>query len=88
MIRFSRTVMSGNSRRASGTDPMPRRTIAWVGRPVMAAPSKLTVPLRGRTRPRMTFIVVDLPLALPPSRHTISPSPTVIDRSKWTCTGP
>ena len=32
----------------------------------------LTVP-RGRTSPRITFIVVDLPLALPPSRQTMCP---------------
>jgi hypothetical protein len=33
----------------------------------------------------MVFIVVDLPLALPPSSETISPSPTVrlFPRSAW-----
>ena len=44
-----------------------------VGRPSMRAPSKRTSPERGATRPRITFIVVDLPLALPPSRQTMRP---------------
>ena len=35
-----------------------------------------------------TGMVVDLPEALPPSKQTIWPRPTVSDRSKWTCTGP
>ena len=85
---FSRTLMSANSRRASGTEPMPRRTICGVVRPISEAPSNVTSPERGFTRPRMIFIVVDLPLALPPSRQTIWPRPTVIDRSKCTWTGP
>ena len=35
----------------------------------------MTSPLVGITMPRIVFIVVDLPEALPPSRQTISPSP-------------
>src|SRR5689334_11125069 len=42
-------------------------------------------PALGRTRPRMLFSVVDLPAALPPSRHTISPLSTSrsIPRNTW-----
>ena len=76
IIRFSSTVMRPNRRRASGTSVMPRLTIAWVARPSMRWPAKWTLPWRGRTTPRMVFIVVDLPDALPPSRQTISPSRT------------
>ncbi len=86
--RFSRTLMSPNSRRASGTEPTPRRTICGVVRPLVGWPSKRTVPDCGFTRPRTIFMVVDLPDALPPSRQAIWPRPTVSDRSKWTCTGP
>jgi hypothetical protein len=38
--------------------------------------------LCGLSKPRMIFIVVDLPLALPPSRQTICPCSTVRLRSK------
>jgi hypothetical protein len=43
----------------------------------MRRPNSCTVALFGLTSPRMVFMVVDLPQALPPSRETISPSPTV-----------
>ena len=36
----------------------------------------------------MTFIAVDLLLALPPSRETIRLRPTSIERSKWAWTTP
>ena len=62
--------------------------ICGVGRPVIGAPSSITAPERGFTRPRITFMVVDLPLALPPSRQTIWPRPTSMVRSKWTWIGP
>jgi hypothetical protein len=55
---------------------MPRRTMSPVGRPLRRSPSNSTVPVCGRTRPRIVFMVVDLPEALPPSRHTISPRRT------------
>jgi hypothetical protein len=42
----------------------------------MHSPLNVTVPERGVIRPRMTFIVVDLPLALPPSNETMRPSPS------------
>ena len=76
--RFSRTVIAPNRRRASGTEPSPRRMICGVGRPVIGCAVEAS---RRRSaacsRPRMTFMVVDLPLALPPSRQTIWPRPTV-----------
>ncbi len=73
---FSQTVMRPNTRRASGTSEMPRRTMSPVLKPLMVSPSNETEPERGRTMPRMVFIVVDLPDALPPRRHTISPAET------------
>ena len=72
--RFSRTVMRPNSRRASGTSEMPRPTIDCVGSRSMRSPPNCTLPERARTMPRIVFIVVDLPEALPPSRQTISPA--------------
>ena len=69
--------MRGNSRRASSTGAMPRRTRSLVGMSWISAPSNSTRPLAGRTTPMMVFMVVDLPLALPPSRQTISPRPIV-----------
>ena len=66
--------MRGKTRRASGTGAMPRRTISLVRSVWIASPRKVTVPGAGRTRPRMVFIVVDLPEALPPRSDTISPS--------------
>lgn len=85
---FSRTLISPNNRRASGTEAMPRRTICGVVSPISEAPSNVTSPERGFTRPRMIFIVVDLPLALPPSRQAMWPRPTLIDRSKCTWAWP
>ena len=73
--------MAPNRRRASGTEPSPRRMIFGVGRPVIGSPSRITSPERGFSRPRITFMVVDLPLALPPSRQTICPRPTSIEKS-------
>jgi hypothetical protein len=55
---------------------------------VIGSPAKRTTPDVGFTSPRMIFMVVDLPLALPPSRQTICPRPTMKERSKCTCTGP
>jgi len=80
--------MAPNRRRASGTEPTPRRTICGVAKPVIVWPSRMTSPERGFKRPRITFMVVDLPLALPPSRQTIWPRATSIDRSKCTWIGP
>ncbi len=57
--------------RHAAPDPVARSTAR--SRP---RPANSTVPLRGWTMPRIVFSVVDLPEALPPSRHTSSPSPT------------
>ena len=46
---------------------------AMMGGVMHCSPSKLTDPVVGRTIPIIVFMVVDLPLALPPSRQTISP---------------
>ena len=67
---------------------MPARTISAGVSPWMGRPSQSTSPAKGWTRPRMLFMVVDLPDALPPSRQTSSPSPTVSETSQSTCTWP
>ena len=69
--------MRGNSRRASSTGAMPRRTRSLVASFSIGWPSNTTLPRAGRTTPMMVFIVVDLPQALPPSNDTISPRPIV-----------
>src|SRR3954467_13311394 len=74
IARFSHTVIRPKTRRASGTSEMPRRTISPVDSPSRRFPSNSTVPACGRTMPRIVFIVVDFPEALPPSRQTISPA--------------
>src|SRR6266567_2449441 len=51
-------------------------TISPVNFCSMGCSSKSTEPERGRTRPKMVFIVVVLPAALAPSRQTISPGLT------------
>jgi hypothetical protein len=65
---------------------MPRRTIWEVLRPSIRSPLNETVPVTGLTNPRIVFIVVDLPEALPPSRQTSSPSRTWSEMpcSAWT----
>jgi hypothetical protein len=75
-------------RRASGTSEMPRLTMASVGSPSIRWPSNSTVPWRGRTMPRMVFIVVDFPEALPPRRQTISPACTSRSMAFRTWIGP
>ena len=71
--------MRGNTRRASGTGAMPRRTISRGRQRVdRLALDRSRCPRAGRTRPRIVFIVVDLPDALPPSSDTISPSWIVV----------
>jgi hypothetical protein len=62
-----------NRRRFSGTIEMPISTRCWVGSSLTRWLSRKTSPADGTTNPRMVFSVVVLPLALPPSRHTISP---------------
>src|ERR671929_240097 len=50
MSTFSRTVMAPKSRRASGTDPMPRPITRGVGRPEIGSSSNKTSPERERPR--------------------------------------
>ena len=60
-------LLGGNASGKSTT----MKIILGLVKPSVEAPSKVNSPERGFTRPRMIFIVVDLPLALPPNRHTI-----------------
>ena len=72
--------MRGNSRLASSTGAMPRRTRSAVDSRSIGTPSNSTEPVVGRTTPMMVFIVVDLPLALPPSRrHDLAFADRVVD---------
>ena len=66
--------MRGNSRRASSTGAMPRRTRSAMLTPVERLPVEDHLAAVGTTTPMIAFIVVDLPEALPPSRQTISPA--------------
>ena len=79
--------MGANRRRFSGTIAMPRPMRWLVERVVTSSPLNVIVPLRERTMPRIVLSVVDLPEALPPSRHTSSPSFTSRLRSwrMWIC---
>jgi hypothetical protein len=86
--RFSSTVMSGNSLRFSGTIETPRFTTSVVDRPETTSPSSRTWPDDGETYPRIVFNVVVFPLALPPSRHTISPGKISMSTSRRTETRP
>ncbi len=86
--RFSYTVIRGNSRRASSTGAIPRRTRSLVASRSIACPSNMTVPLVGRTTPMIVFIVVLFPHAFPPSRQTISPCPISYDTDFNTCRSP
>jgi len=45
----------------------------------MRAPSKVTVPDRGRSAPAIDFSSVDLPAPLAPATQTISPLSTSIE---------
>ncbi len=83
--RFSSIVICGKTRRASGTEAIPPVTRDLVEECVMSLPRNRIAPCFTLTRPRIVFIVVDFPEALPPSSDTISPSPTVsvLPRSAW-----
>ncbi len=56
--------------------------------PDTTSPSSTISPLVGVTMPRIVFSVVVLPLALPPSRQTISPARISMSTSFSMCTGP
>ena len=68
--------MEWNSRRASGTGATPMAMIFPVDSPSIRSPAKYMAPDTGFTSPRMVFIVVVFPDALPPRRETTSPSKT------------
>ena len=67
MPRLRATVSVGQSRRSSGTQPMPARAISWVGLRVTSRPSNRTAPRRGRVRPRIERSIVVLPAPFGPS---------------------
>ena len=75
-------VISGKMRAPRARSRFRRGSPDGSGSPSIRAPSNVTVPERGASSPRMIFIVVDLPLALPPSSETMRPSPTSSERSK------
>ena len=78
-IRFSRTVRLLKMRRPCGTSAMPRAAIASGGSRVMSAPNTSTLPPRAGRSPTTTFMQVDLPAPLRPSRPSRRPSPSAND---------
>ena len=88
MTRFSLTVIFPKSRRPSGTIVKPRETTWGVVSVSMRSPSKMTSPSYGDTIARIVFSVVDLPAALGPSKHTISPGRASRLMFRRTSTGP
>src|SRR5262245_61554153 len=72
--RFSRTVRLLNTRRPWGTRATPWAAMTSGARPVSTAPWTTTWPRRGGRRPTVTFIVVDLPAPLRPSKPRSRPS--------------
>ncbi len=61
---------------------MPPAVMTCCGLPSMRAPSKVTVPERGRSAPAMDLIKVDLPAPLAPATSTISPLATSIETAE------
>jgi hypothetical protein len=58
---------------------MPRAVMRFCAMPSMRAPSKVTVPERGRSAPAMVFSSVDFPAPLAPATATTSPFSTSIE---------
>ena len=85
---FFATVSVGQSRRSSGTQPMPARAIRCVGQWVTSAPAKRMRPRFGRVRPRIDRKVVVLPAPFGPSSAKTSAAPTASETSKSTCVSP
>src|SRR5260370_359295 len=77
--RFSRTVRLLKMRRPCGTKATPRAAISSGAKRVTAAPNNSTAPLRGGNSPTVTFMQVDLPAPLRPSRPRRRPSPSAND---------
>jgi hypothetical protein len=75
-MRFSRTVRLLKIRRPCGTSATPRAAIISGGSRVTGAPNTSTLPARGGNSPTLTFMQVDLPAPLRPSRPSRRPSPS------------
>src|SRR5262249_45057750 len=67
---------------------MPRPTTFSGDRPVIGSPRHSIVPPLGRTRPEITFNVVDLPAPFDPISATISPASTVMSILRTAVTAP
>ena len=72
-VRCSSTDRFGKTCRPSGTIPSPSRAMRSGARPRTSRPSKLTLPAREPTSPRMERTSVVLPMPLRPSSPTTSP---------------
>ncbi len=75
-------------RRSSGTSDTPARAIVIMSRPTSSTPSRVTLPLRGRSQPTIDLSVVVLPTPLRPSSATVSPAPISSDTSRSTWLSP
>src|SRR6266542_3907017 len=84
--RFSRTVIPGQSCRASGMRTRPRATSSYGGFPQMSSPSKRICPCRGAISPQRVFRIVVFPAPLAPISVTTSRSPTSKETSQTACT--
>ena len=81
MSTLSRTLITGNSWRASGTWMRPRPTMSAGAMPAMSVPSNVMRPALGFTSPEMARSSVVLPAPLAPMMVTTSPRPTSMDTS-------
>ena len=84
--RFSRTVIPGQSCRASGIRTSPRATSSYGGFPQTSSPSNRIRPRRGAINPQSVFRIVDFPAPLAPIRVTTSDSATskLTSQTAWT----
>ena len=73
---FSLTVMSLNRLWFCGTWTTPSFRICRGDLPVSFSPRSVTVPSRGRSRPLITRISVDLPAPFGPTTQVMDPSGT------------
>src|SRR6185312_7948839 len=87
-LRFSRTVRLLKTRRPCGTSATPRAATISGERPVTGSPNTATSPRRGGKRPTVTFMQVDLPAPLRPSRPSMRASPSSNDTSCRTWLSP
>src|ERR1035437_6409198 len=74
--RCARTVRLLKMWRPCGTRATPRAAIDSGGKPVTGWPKTRTSPVRGASRPMVTFMQVDLPAPLRPSRPSMRASPS------------